>query len=172
VTVHTGVEVSGFVDPQTRRRLVRVRLGGWTVHIDGRAVTVPRQTLTGKSIDDLQACLAAAYSRADIELTRQAPAYDPAQAGALARTLAVARQITKTHWRRQSHDIYHCTSDAWRHCGMVVPYASLIGVLRDALPSDTTLTEYNDSASGGSQIRLLYTRAMGQVAARARQGVA
>jgi hypothetical protein len=158
-SAHGCFEVTTFDDPVTRRRTTVVQFGGWTVDIDGAAVTVPSQDIAGKTIHDLANCLNEAYTLAGVRITSGPPTYGPEVVDAVIGTLRLAQQIAKKHWRSRSYDVYRCTRDAWENTGMVAPYILLIGVLRAALPAATTLIEYNDRADG-TQICGLYDRAI------------
>ncbi|HYB37246.1 MAG TPA: hypothetical protein VEF72_16865 [Mycobacterium sp.] len=158
-SAHGCLEGTTFDDPVTRRRTTVVQFGGWTVDIDGAAVTVPRQDITGKTIHDLAICLNEAYTRAGVRITSGPPTYGPEVVDAVIGTLRLARQIAKKHWQSRSYDLYRCTRDAWENTGLVAPYTLIIVVLRAALPAATTLIEYNDRANG-TQICGLYDRAI------------
>jgi hypothetical protein len=160
-------DVEDFVNPQTR-----CGGAGWTVIISREAVTVPIQSVIGKTSDGLRDCLAAAYDFAGIELTARVPGVATVSLSAVARTLSLGGHVAKRRWRRKGYDIYSCTGAAWRANGMVVPYVSLVEALRVALPPATTLIEYNDRATGSEQIHRLYTRAIGKLAVRSRPTVA
>lgn len=171
--VRSDLEVASYEHPRTRRPITTVSFGGWLVQIDGAAVTVPCQEITGKSTDALKECLDAAYVLAEIRLGSMPPVYPPELRAVAAATLRVARRIAEKKWRRRGHDIYCCTSVAWEQTEMAVPYALLIRALRRSLPAGTTLTEYNDHAADVEQICRLYDRGIAQLTSNSRRrGVA
>jgi len=159
-TDSAAVEVTGFERSRTRRRITRVRFGGWTVHVDGVAVTVPNQDTAGKAIDDLAYCLHEAYVLAGVRLASQpVPVPGPHLVQALIATLQRAQQIAQSRWSARSRDVYRCTRDAWEETGMAVPYALLVRSLPAALPERTTSTDYNDGRDR-HRICELYARAI------------
>jgi hypothetical protein len=170
-SARTDVEISGFEHPVTRRHIKRLRFGGWTVHVDRAAVTVPSQDIAGKAIEDLAYCLHEAYVLAGVRIASGPPVYGPALADDLTATLHHAQQIAQKQWSARSRDVYRCTRDAWEETCMAVPYALLIRSLRAALPERTTLIDYNDHGDR-DQVCGLYARAIALLGGSGERGVA
>jgi hypothetical protein len=166
-----AVDVSVVEHPAKLRRITELRFAGWTVHVDGAAVTVPSQDITGKAIEDLGYCLHKAYVLAEVRIGSRLPALEPALVPELIATLQHARRIAASCWAAHSHDVYHCTRQAWEQDGMAVPYAALIRALRAALPQRTTLIDYTDHADL-PQICQLYARAVALIGADSQRGAA
>lgn len=74
--------------------------------------------------------------------------------------LRAAREIAATSWHPRRNDIYTCAKTAWVDDNMQIPFAWLTRALRAALPSDTTLTEFNDAAETINDVTDLYDRAI------------
>ncbi|OBB14674.1 hypothetical protein A5731_12990 [Mycolicibacterium conceptionense] len=169
-----GVDVRPF----NSGAVTRVRYRGWIVDVDRAGnITVPRQTVTGAA-EDLAACLdaartisaknvadaktaAAATRAAKAAATPQAappivaavPDRRP-QARPLIQVLQAARDIADQHWHPRRNDIYTCTKKAWLDHEMSVPFAWLQRALREALPPNTTLTDYNDNSDHARAVSL------------------
>ena len=138
-------------------RLIVAR-AGWTAYIDGVAVTVPSQDLTGKTSEGLRDCLAEAYTLAGVRLAeRPAPNHGPA--GALVDILRAGQRIADTYWRKTTFDVYRIASTAWQDSGQDVPWLAVIKALQRALPAATTLTEFNDAAHDAADVVRLYEMA-------------
>jgi len=152
------VEIAQFTHPVKGRAITQVSYAGWTVHVDGVAVTVPRQGTGGKDVDDLDVCLREAYAVAGVRQTCGPAAGGARLTEALIATLHLARRLAG-QWPAASFDVYRCTRDAWEQTGMAVPYTQLIRALRAALPKQTTLSDYTGH-SDRAQIRDLYGRAI------------
>ena len=169
------------VCPYNSGAVTRVRYRGWIVDVDrAGTVTVPRQTVTGAAAD-LAACLdaahtisaktaaeakaAAAAARADKAAAAPTPAPPIVaaipdrrpQLRPLIQVLQAARDITDQHWHPRRNDIYACTKQAWLDHEMSIPFAWLQRALREALPPNTTLTDYSDNSDHASAIGLFDT---------------
>lgn len=176
-TTPTGVDTQPFGDGTT----TRIRFRGWIIDVDASGkLTLPRQGLANSDIDDLRTCIAAASSiaattkAAETEARRALAAAKPAAPAELAtttpdrkppvkplvRALAAARDIAATTWHPRRNDIYSCTKKAWADDDMQIPFAWLTRALRDALPPDTNLTEFNDTAGNVDTVTGLYDRAI------------
>ncbi len=166
-----GVDVRSF----NSGAVTRVRYRGWIIDVDRTGtVTVPRQTVTSPA-EDFAVCLDAARTisaknAADTKAARAAEAAaKPAahvvaavpdrrpQVRPLVQVLQAARAIADQHWHRGRNDIYACTKQAWLDHEMSVPFAWLLRALREALPPNTTLTDYNDKADPAGAVGLFDT---------------
>ncbi|ORA24158.1 hypothetical protein [Mycobacterium aquaticum] len=170
-----GVDVRSF----NSGAVTRVRYRGWIVDVDrAGTITVPRQTVTSAA-EDLAVCLDAARTisaknaadtKAAAEAARAAAAAaEPAahivaavpdrrpQLRPLVQVLQAACAIADQHWHRGRNDIYTCTKQAWLDHEMSVPFAWLLRALREALPPNTTLTDYNDQADHAGAVGLFDT---------------
>ncbi|OBB94621.1 hypothetical protein A5779_19490 [Mycolicibacterium peregrinum] len=160
--------------------VTRVRYRGWIVDVDkAGAVAMPRQTVTGAAAD-LAVCLDAARTisaknvadaKAAAAAARSAKAAAPSpaphiiaavpdrrpQIRPLIQVLRAARDIADHHWHPRRNDIYACTKQAWIDHEMSVPFAWLQRALREALPPDTTLTDYNDNSDHAGAVGLFDT---------------
>ncbi|WP_396899525.1 hypothetical protein [Mycolicibacterium sp.] len=180
-TPHT-TETNGVdVRPFNSGAVTRVRYRGWIVDVDkAGSITVPRQTVTSPA-EDLAVCLDAARTisaknAADAKATaaaeraaKAAAAPKPApqtiaaipdrrpQVRPLVQVLQAARDIADHHWHPRRNDIYTCTKQAWLDHDMSVPFAWLQRALREALPPNTTLTDYNDNTDHAGAIGLFDT---------------
>lgn len=169
-----GVDVLPF----NSGAVTRVRYRGWIVDVDrAGTITVPRQTVTGAA-EDLAVCLDAARTisaknaadaKAAAAAARAAKAAAAPQAAPhvvaavpdrrpqvrpLVQVLQAARDIADQHWHPRRNDIYACTKKAWLDHEMSVPFAWLQRALREALPPNTTLTDYNDNSDHARAVGL------------------
>lgn len=172
-----GVDTQPFGDGTT----TRVRFRGWIIDVDADGkLTLPRQGLATVDLDDLRTCMAAAESlsatkKATVAQTRRALAAAKPQAPPelatttpdrrppvtpLVQVLRTARDIAATSWQPRSNDIYTCAKKAWADNNMQIPFAWLTRALRNALPPDTSLTEFNDTAESIHAVTGLYDRAI------------
>lgn len=152
------VDITPFTHPGTGHVITEVVYRGWTVHVDGVAVTVPRQETAGKTVGELDVCLREAYAAAGIPLTCGRAAAEAGLNESLIATLHLASRLA-AQWPAGSIDVYRCTRDAWEHTGMAAPYAQLIRALWTALPERATLSDYAASADR-AQVDELYGRAV------------
>lgn len=172
----TGVDVRSF----NGDAVTRVRYRGWIVDVDkAGAIVMPRQTITGaaedlaacldsartisaKNVADAKAALAARAAKA-VAVPTPAPHIVAAvpdrrpQALPLIQVLNAARDIADQHWHPRRNDIYTCTKQAWLDQEMSVPFAWLQRALREALPPNTTLTDYNDNSDHARAVGLFDT---------------
>jgi len=172
-----GVDVLPF----NSGAVTRLRYRGWIVDVDrAGTITLPRQTVTGAA-EDLAVCLdaartisaknvadakttaaaaraakAAAAPQAASHLVAAVPDRRP-QARPLIQVLQAARDIADQHWHPRRNDIYTCTKQAWLDHEMSVPFAWLQRALREALPPNTTLTDYNDNSDHARAVGLFDT---------------
>lgn len=176
-TETNGVDVRPF----SSGAVTRVRYRGWIVDVDRAGnITVPRQTVTGAA-EDLAVCLDAARTisaknaadakaaAAAARAAKAAAAPKPAppivaavpdrrpQARPLIQVLQAARDIADQHWHPRRNDIYTCTKQAWLDHEMSIPFAWLQRALREALPPNTTLTDYNDNSDHSRAVGLFDT---------------
>lgn len=158
------VAIAPFTHPVTGQVITQVVYGGWTVHVDGVAVTVPRQETAGKTVGDLDLCLREAYAAAGVPRPYRRAAGEAGSTELLNETLQVAARLAG-QWATRSVDVYRCTSEAWESTGMAAPYAQLIRVLWAALPEQTTLSDYAAGADR-AQIVELYERAIARLGGR------
>lgn len=162
----SGVDVRPYNDGT----VTRLRYRGWILDVDSAgAITAPRQTVAG-AVDDLAVCLDAARTIAEINkaATHAAAAATPQpapepiaatpdrqpQTRPLFQVLRAARELAEQGWHPSRNDIYACTKQAWLNHDMGVPFAWLQRALREALPPNTTLTEYNDHADHAAAVGL------------------
>ncbi|MFV8176545.1 hypothetical protein ACNQRF_35540 [Mycolicibacterium peregrinum] len=175
--------------------MTRVRYRGWIVDVDrAGAIVLPRQTVTGAA-EDLVACLdaartisaktaaeakaAAAAARADKAAAAPAPAPHLVaavpdrrpQLRPLIQVLQAARDIADQHWHPRRNDIYTCTKQAWLDHEMSIPFAWLQRALREALPPNTTLTDYNDNSDHAGAVGLFDTAIRNLTGTPARQPI-
>lgn len=172
-----GVDTQPFGDGT----ITRVRFRGWIVDVDaGGKLTLPRQGVANIDLDDLRTCMVAAQSlaatkKAAVSQARRALAAAKLTAPAelatttpdrrppvtpLVQVLRAARDIAATSWQPRRNDIYTCAKKAWADNNMQIPFAWLTRALRNALPPDTSLTEFNDSAETIDAVTGLYDRAI------------
>jgi hypothetical protein len=176
-----GVDVRPYNDGT----VTRLRYRGWILDVDSAgSITAPRQTVAGV-VDDLAVCLDAAHT---IAATNKAAARTAAAAAKphapesiaatpdrrprlrpLVQVLQAARELAKHNWHPSRNDIYACTKQAWIDHEMSVPFAWLLRALREALPPNTTLTEYNDRSNHATAIGLYDTVIRNLTAAPCRQ---
>lgn len=175
------------VRPYSDGTVTRLRYRGWILDVDSAGViTAPRQTVAG-AVDDLAVCLDAAHTiaatnkaAARAAAAKPQPAPEPIAATPdrqprlrpLVQVLQAAREHADRGWHPGRNDIYACTKQAWLDHEMSVPFAWLQRALREALPPDTTLTEYNDRADHATAVDLYDTAIRNLTAAPDRQPIA
>lgn len=175
------------VRPYNDGTVTRLRYRGWILDVDNAgAITAPRQTITG-AVDDLAVCLDAAHTiaatnkaAARAAADKPQPAPEPIAATPdrrprlrpLVQVLLDARELADRAWHPSRNDIYACTKQAWLDHEMSVPFAWLQRALREALPPDTTLTEYNDRIDHTAAVGLYDTAIRNLTAAPGRQPTA
>ncbi|MCV7289160.1 hypothetical protein H7J87_27920 [Mycolicibacterium wolinskyi] len=181
--MNTAQETGNGVDvrPFNSGAVTRVRYRGWIVDVDhAGTVTVPRQTVTGaaedlavcldaartisaKNVADAKAAAAAARAAKAAAAPQTAPHIVAAvpdrrpQVRPLIQVLQAARDIADHHWHPRRNDIYMCTKQAWLDHEMSVPFAWLQRALREALPPNATLTDYNDNSDHERAVGLFDT---------------
>jgi hypothetical protein len=177
-----GVDVRPYNDGT----VTRLRYRGWILDVDSAGViTAPRQTVAG-AVDDLAVCLDAAHAisatnkaAARAATAKPQPAPEPISTTPdrrprlrpLVQVLRAGRELADRGWHPSRNDIYACTKQAWLDHDMSVPFAWLQRALREALPPDTTLTEYNDCADHATAVDLYDTAIRNLLAAPSRQPI-
>lgn len=153
-------------DKATGHSITRLQYRGWSVDVDAHVVSVPHQIITTQRAADLQVCLSAALTLARNNARPAAPAPTataeprPTPAHILVTLLEAARSIAADRWHPTNFDIYVCTRTAWEDAACDVPYADLLHALRRTLDPGRTLSDYEDTARGRSDIVALYNAAI------------
>jgi hypothetical protein len=151
-----------------RGQITRLSWRGWHVHLDGESVRVPVQDGDGKSIDDLDDLLTAAYRMLNIPIARRPSTLAALRAGLPApltgrvvQILRAAQRLADNRWGSRSSGVYDCTHQAWQDAGMGVPYTLLVTALRAALPQPgASLADYHHTATAAA-LHTLYDHAVG-----------
>lgn len=158
--------------PKRGTEILTMELAGWTVVIDGQAVTVPHQPIAGKTLEGLRRCLREAYAMRNIAVAGGMgtwatirPTLPRNVLDYIAGVLDSARRGVYRPGPFSGFDFYRCTRLAWERADMKVPFALVLAAMRAVLPPGMTLTAYGDAVSGDG-IDALYAAALAAVRGR------